>query len=293
MASLELRNGIYRVVFRFRGEKISRSLKTRSQRAATALLELKRRRNKPRLDSVGSGTREWERSRQRKRSGWLAPIEIDEHHDPSGPDCSDSGRRASDKGFLSSISLARYLELLDWTGRQVRRDKAGRIPLSLRPILERLGLEPAAWCDLVKKFGRLFKRAAGSPDKMAAEASRRAIPGCSALADRPSPHRADGNRRGPSGSTHGKPPFPTGHLATSLVLHPIIESNASQQSWDVDRLCGGGRLVKICVGSPIAQHFALHWLVPLYSSPVPPSVHLWTGRGRIPRSRTCRGPKVL
>jgi REP element-mobilizing transposase RayT len=133
----------------------------------------KRRHPKRGHKSEDSRTREWERSRGRHRSGWLAPIEIDEHRDPSGPDCSGSGRRASDKGFLSSISLTRYLELLDWTGRQVRRDKAGSIPSSLRPILERLGLEPAAWCDLVRKFGRLFKRAAGSPASLAAEASRR------------------------------------------------------------------------------------------------------------------------
>jgi REP element-mobilizing transposase RayT len=84
--------------------------------------------------SANSWTREWERGRERRRSGWLAPIEIDEHRDPTGPDCSDSGRRASDKGFLSSISLTKYLELLDWTGRQVRSDKAGSIPTSLRPI---------------------------------------------------------------------------------------------------------------------------------------------------------------
>ncbi len=123
--------------------------------------------------AVDDRTHEWERSQQRKRSGWLAPIEIDERHDATGPDSSAGGRRASDKGFLSSISLTRYLELLDWTGRQVHRDKAGSIPSSLRPILERLGLVPDAWCDLVKKFGRLFKRAAGSPDKMTEETNRR------------------------------------------------------------------------------------------------------------------------
>jgi REP element-mobilizing transposase RayT len=121
----------------------------------------------------GTRTHDWERSPQRRRSGWLAPIEIDEQRDATGPDPSAGGRRASDKGFLSSISLTQYLELLDWTGRQVRRNKAGSIPNSLRPILERLGLVPEAWCDLVRKFGRLFKRAAGSADHMTAEASRR------------------------------------------------------------------------------------------------------------------------
>ena len=90
---------------------------------------------KQRDSSASSPTRDWERSRRRRRSGWLAPIEIDERRDPPGPVPSGSGRRASDKGCLSSISLTRYLELLDWTGRQVRRDKVGSIPPSVRPIL--------------------------------------------------------------------------------------------------------------------------------------------------------------
>jgi len=38
MASLEKRNRIYRVVFRFERQKYSRSLKTRSERAANASL---------------------------------------------------------------------------------------------------------------------------------------------------------------------------------------------------------------------------------------------------------------
>jgi REP element-mobilizing transposase RayT len=135
--------------------------------------DLKQRPKKQRRGSAGFRTHQWERSRQRRRSGWLAPIEIDEHRDALGPDGCDSGRRASDKGFLSSISLTRYLELLDWTGRQVRGDKAGSIPPSLQPILERLGLLPDAWCELVQKFGRLFKRAAGSAENLAAEADRR------------------------------------------------------------------------------------------------------------------------
>jgi len=128
---------------------------------------------KQRRGGAGGVMHDWERSPRRRRSGWLSPIEIDEQLDATGPDQSAGGRRASDKGFLSSMSLTRYLELLDWTGRQVRRDKAGSIPASLRPILERLGLVPDAWCNLVQKFGQLFKRAAGSPDTMAAEASRR------------------------------------------------------------------------------------------------------------------------
>lgn len=57
-------------------------------------------------------THAWERSRRRSRSGWLSPIEVDESSDPTGPDASDTGRRASPKGFFS-VSLVDYLRLLD------------------------------------------------------------------------------------------------------------------------------------------------------------------------------------
>ena len=69
--------------------------------------------------------------------------------------------------------MLRYLELLDWTERQVHRDKVGAIPSHLAPILSRIDLDAQAWCDLVKKFGRTFKRAAGTAESMADEATRR------------------------------------------------------------------------------------------------------------------------
>ena len=117
-------------------------------------------------------THAWERSRRRRKSGWLSPLEINEQSDPTGPDASSCGRRASLKGFLS-MSLSKYLELLDWTGRQIRSDKRGAIPADLAPVLERLGLDLVGWCDLVKKFGKLFKRAAGSAESLSSEAARR------------------------------------------------------------------------------------------------------------------------
>jgi REP element-mobilizing transposase RayT len=117
-------------------------------------------------------THDWERSRQRQRSGWLSPVEIDERSDAAGPDLDASGRRASRKGFLS-FSLLSYVELLDWTGRQLRSDKQGKIPDHLQPILTRIGLDAPAWCDLVVRFGKVFKRAAGAAESLAAEAERR------------------------------------------------------------------------------------------------------------------------
>ena len=114
----------------------------------------------------------WERSRRRAKSGWMSPLQIDERADPIGPDASTCGRRSSLKGFLS-MTLTKYLELLDWTGRQLRSGKRGNIPSHFAPILSRLGIEGSTWCELVSGFGKLFKRCAGSAKSVNLEATRR------------------------------------------------------------------------------------------------------------------------
>ena len=125
---------------------------------------------------------DWERTQPCPYSGWMSPIEIDEAADPIGRDTGGSPRRASEKGFLS-ISLGAYLELLDWTGREIQSGKRGVIPEHLASILTRLGLDSARWCDLVSRFGRYFKRAVGTAEHLKEEAARRGqrwlqSPGC-------------------------------------------------------------------------------------------------------------------
>ncbi len=139
-------------------------LQQRADKSPVAAIAENRRRRR--------GTHAWERSRRCQHSGWMSPVEIREASDAPGPDASSCGRRASLKGFLS-MPLSQYLELLDWTGRQLRVEKRGKMPSELAPILERLGLNTAGWCDLVKRFGKLFKRAAGNPESLASEAARR------------------------------------------------------------------------------------------------------------------------
>ncbi|MFO1062809.1 MAG: transposase [Pirellulales bacterium] len=97
---------------------------------------------------------------------FLAPVQIDEHHDPLGPRPSRTKCRASDKGFLP-ISRAAYIELLDWTARQVAPGKRGCTPESAPPIFERLEISPETWCSLVGAFGRLFHHVAGKPHMVA------------------------------------------------------------------------------------------------------------------------------
>jgi REP element-mobilizing transposase RayT len=108
-----------------------------------------------------------------RRDGWLSPVPLDE---PRGKlkDVKRPRRRASHKGFLP-LSKEQYLQLVDWTGRQVRRDKRGAIPSDLAPILERLQLSQETWVETVQHFGRWFHRAAGSPASLAKEAERRGV----------------------------------------------------------------------------------------------------------------------
>ena len=77
-----------------------------------------------------------------------------------------------ESSHLPSLDLDRYLELLDWTGRQVVADKPGCIPAELPPILERLQIEVDHWVELVKQFGRRFRRVAGSVRSIYDEAAR-------------------------------------------------------------------------------------------------------------------------
>lgn len=99
----------------------------------------------------------------RSPDGWLCPVWIDPQMTPEQREApSRSGRRASDVGYLE-ITFPQYLSLLDWTGRQVRKEDAGAIPEDLPPIFERLGLVEARWVELVSEFGRWFHRVVGTP----------------------------------------------------------------------------------------------------------------------------------
>jgi hypothetical protein len=72
------------------------------------------------------------------------------------------------------MSIAAYVELLDWTARQIR-PKHGieeRTTERLTPIFERLEIRGDIWCALVKGFGRLFYAVAGKPHEIDSRRSR-------------------------------------------------------------------------------------------------------------------------
>ena len=59
-----------------------------------------------------------------------------------------------------------YTSLVEWTGRTIREDKPGYIPVELKSVLDRYGLDAAAWAENVEAYGSLFHRIAGSAERM-------------------------------------------------------------------------------------------------------------------------------
>ena len=49
------------------------------------------------------------------------------------------------KGII--YNLLDYLELIDWTGRQIRENKTGSIDGNAPPILLRIGIAPEHWIE--------------------------------------------------------------------------------------------------------------------------------------------------
>ena len=103
---------------------------------------------------------------------WLAPLPLAEGSTKPGPAASFSRPRCSDKGFLP-MSVVEYLELLDWTGRQIVAGKRGAIPEALPPILTRLGIATPGWLELASNFGRLYHRVAGGCSAVQRDRTRR------------------------------------------------------------------------------------------------------------------------
>ncbi len=69
---------------------------------------------------------------------------------------------------MIAIGPARqYLEGLDWAGRQVRRDKRGKIPDDAPPVLAELGLTGASLIGNIENFETKYRHAIGSEKSLA------------------------------------------------------------------------------------------------------------------------------
>jgi len=64
------------------------------------------------------------------------------------------------------ISQRDYLQLIDWTGRQLHPEKSGRISTKLPPILVRLNVDSQQWIREMNHYGKWYYRAVGSMHAM-------------------------------------------------------------------------------------------------------------------------------
>lgn len=84
----------------------------------------------------------------------------------------DEGSEAQIDGPFGNISLKEYLSLVDWSGRVIKKDKAGAIPANIAPILSRLELDEEEWTIRTKHFRKRFKCAAGFWDSLVIAAKK-------------------------------------------------------------------------------------------------------------------------
>jgi hypothetical protein len=66
------------------------------------------------------------------------------------------GNVTSRKQIGILFSLEDYLQLVDTTGRMIRADKQGAIPINLPPILERLSINRQQWLQQSQQFEKLY-----------------------------------------------------------------------------------------------------------------------------------------
>lgn len=121
-----------------------------------------------------------------KFDGYLCPINTQGDQQRAG--YSKAGvfgsARASDQGVLE-MTVEQYLELLDWSGRQARRGKRGKIDPNTPPILERIGLNGDNLMTFVEHYDELFRVAVGGAEslaKMAEKLGRKWLVGRKAVA---------------------------------------------------------------------------------------------------------------
>ena len=71
-----------------------------------------------------------------------------------------------------AITAADYLQLLDWTGRQLAPGKRGRVTGDAPACLRAVDAEAARWAIRVRAIGSGYWRAVGSAEQLIALAQR-------------------------------------------------------------------------------------------------------------------------
>ncbi|TQV72779.1 hypothetical protein FLL45_15020 [Aliikangiella marina] len=60
-----------------------------------------------------------------------------------------------------TLSLKRYIELVEWTGKSIVYPGKGKVPSHIIPVLERLNINQDNWLKQVDGFGRNYYRVVG------------------------------------------------------------------------------------------------------------------------------------
>ena len=105
------------------------------------------------------------------RDSILAPLPLNERSGPIGPVPSRTPGRCSDKGFIP-LTLDQYVEVLNWTARQLPRLKRGWSIQDAPLAFTACPLTPTVWCQLVREFGKLFCQVAGQAQTVDTTRSR-------------------------------------------------------------------------------------------------------------------------
>lgn len=76
------------------------------------------------------------------------------------------------RGLFEGLTLEDYLAFVDRVGRMIRHGRRGRIPMRLRPILERLDLDGSSLIEQLAATGRWFGSVIGQAESVVQEAVR-------------------------------------------------------------------------------------------------------------------------
>ncbi len=97
------------------------------------------------------------------KKGSAAPVNIDT---PVLPLAATSGGKESPLPLPLPISVADYIEVVDWTGRKAREDKRGAIASDIPRILPQIRLTREQWLTLSLDIHKRSIRAIGSLDRI-------------------------------------------------------------------------------------------------------------------------------
>jgi len=71
-----------------------------------------------------------------------------------------------------TLKLDDYLELVEWTGKNIAYPNKQKIPSGLVPVFERLNLNQENWVNQVQRYGSAYYRAVGCLEKLKIKAEQ-------------------------------------------------------------------------------------------------------------------------